>query len=538
MITAYEVSKNPGAVQSIQKQQGDQGILDQLDQIVGPMERRTAIDTAVAQQLDQWLTAAMGYVTDAQDERFERLRSGVQRPSKMEQARAVIADRLPTFVYYANYYRIRPRIHLKQLHQRVQAGDYDEEYDFGNLRLLDLLGLDAGDLAAMGDVSDPDAQDVEGQTHVQDQLDERMYRLNAAGVDLTQLVRNVWGDEDATLDFRIDGDYLKVVSRDDLGVEVELDQKSDGFRWLVSFYVVFRSQASGDLSNSILLLDEPGLSLHALKQQEFRRTVSQLAEDNQTIYTTHSPFMVGTDELDLVRIVDMKDREAGTRVHTKLIADDPRSLFPLQTALGYALSQSLFAQPKNLVLEGITDYFYVESMAEAFREASLTTLAPQIALVPAGDAGKVVYLSVLLQAQELKVAALLDSDQAGDHAPDRLWLSATQDHFVEMLGSRRIHRTKDYYRGEVTRPEIEDLLRDTLVRVARDELGWNVESTSNAQPQRPIADVFESEISDFSKSRLAKRFMRWLAAHEVADLTEPEREGWTSLFDAVNKSLR
>ena len=35
------------------------------------------------------------------------------------------------------------------------------------------------------------------------------------------------------------------------------------------------------------------LSLHGLKQRDFRITVSRLAKHNQTIYTTHSPFLVG-----------------------------------------------------------------------------------------------------------------------------------------------------------------------------------------------------------------------------------------------------
>src|SRR6185503_19840797 len=108
----------------------------------------------------------------------------------------------------------------------------------------------------------------------QERLDDRQYRLNAASVDLTRSIREVWGDDNVQLPLVPDGQYLKVVVVDDIGVEVELDQRSEGFRWLVSFFVVFKAHSDGDLKNAILLLDEPGLSLHALKQQEFRKTVS------------------------------------------------------------------------------------------------------------------------------------------------------------------------------------------------------------------------------------------------------------------------
>lgn len=66
------------------------------------------------------------------------------------------------------------------------------------------------------------------------------------------------------------GQYLKVVVEDELGVEIELDRRSEGYQWLVSFYVVFFAEPSGKHKNAILVLDEPGLSLHGLKQREFR----------------------------------------------------------------------------------------------------------------------------------------------------------------------------------------------------------------------------------------------------------------------------
>lgn len=137
---------------------------------------------------------------------------------------------------------------------------------------------------------------------------------------------------------------------------------------------------------------------------------------NQTIYTTHSPFLVGPDELDLVRVVEMVDRTVGTKIHTEVTSDDPAALLPLQEALGYDLAQSLFSQQRNLVLEGLTDYWYIDSIGQLLREAGIADLNDKIALVPAQSAGKVVYFATILYAHKLKVAALLDSDNAGDQA--------------------------------------------------------------------------------------------------------------------------
>ena len=279
------------------------------------------------------------------------------------------------------------------------------------------------------------------------------------------------------------------------------------------------------------MLDEPGLNLHGLKQRDFRETISRLAKKNQTIYTTHSPFLVGPDELDIVRVVDMMEREGGTKVHGSLSSGDPAALLPLQEALGYDLAQSLFAQTRNLVLEGLTDYWYVEAVAQLLRASGEATLDERIALVFANSAGKVVYYATILHAHKLKVAALLDSDVAGDQA-------AQQDTLVHTLGNKKILRTKDSYLGKVGKPEIEDLLRETLVKVALDDLGWDVAAKAAAQETRPLVDVFADEIADFSKYRLAKAFLRWAREHEASDLTGEERKQWVTLVTTINRALK
>jgi hypothetical protein len=240
---------------------------------------------------------------------------------------------------------------------------------------------------------------------------------------------------------------------------------------------------------------------------------------------------VGPSELDLVRVVEMVDRRVGTKVHSTITASDPAALLPLQEALGYDLAQSLFAQQRNLVLEGLTDHWYLDGVAELLREAGVVDLNENIAMVSADGAGKVVYYATILHAQKLKVAALLDSDASGDQA-------AKQDALVHTLGNKAILRTKDAYNGAVNNPEIEDMLRNTLVQVAKSSLGWDITAKAMAQPKRPIVDLFGAEISDFSKYKLAKAFLRWTRDHVAADLEEEERKQWKKLKEAINAALR
>lgn len=511
-----------------------------LAEITRGWSKTTTIKRERAQGLSAWLDKVLPLVDEgnaAEQQRHDKLVAAVEIEAAREAARMTLWERVPVFVLFNNYSRVRPLIHLDHLAQRIESNLLDDEqYDYGNVCLLKLLGFSARELSDFGKAPEPAAGDSSALKKYRSQLDERSYQLNAASIRLTDNIRSAWlpdakRDEADRLRVQADGQYLKVVVEDDLGVEIELDQRSEGFQWLVSFFVVFFAETAEKYANAILLLDEPGLSLHGLKQRDFRKTISRLAKANQTLYTTHSPFLVGPDELDLVRVVEMVTRRVGTKVHTKVIADDPAALLPLQEALGYDLAQSLFAQQRNLVLEGLTDYWYVEATAQLLRAGGMVDLNDKIALVPASSAGKVVYYATILHAQKLKVAALLDSDSAGDQA-------AQQETLVHTLGNKRILRTKDAYTGAVTKPQVEDLLRDTLVAVAKADLGWDVTSTATKQPARPIVDIFTAEIVDFSKYKLAKAYLRWTRDHEATDLSADEQSQWPTLINAVNKALK
>ena len=510
-----------------------------LDDVIGDWQvgtTRIAADRAT--ELRHWLDSALPFVDEkdaTEDARHTRLLEYTRIPEQRDVAVAKLKSRLPVFVYFNNYFRVRPNLHLRHLADRVQQNILDDDrYDYGNLCLLKLLGFTARELADLGAAPDP-GDDQEEFNRYRSQLDERGIQLNAASIRLTDEIRSIWNpdrsrSEADTVLILADGQYLKVVIQDELGVQIEVDQRSAGFQWLVSFFVVFFAEAKDAHANAILLLDEPGLSLHGLKQREFRQTISRLAQDNQTMYTTHSPFLVGPEELDLVRVVEMTDRDEGTKVHTTVTASDPAALLPLQEALGYDLAQSMFAQQRNLVLEGLTDYWYFEATAQQLRDADLAHLNERIALLPANAAGKVVYFATILHANNLKVAALLDSDNAGDQA-------AKQETLIHTLGNKNILRTGDVCPGAITKPEIEDLLRNTLVAMAQSKLGWDVTAVATKQPQRPIVDIFTAGISDFSKYRLAKAYLRWTREHSASDLTEDERSSWVKLIDRVNRAL-
>lgn len=499
----------------------------------------TLVKGDVAKGVKAWLESNLQYIDEEdtkEEKRYETLVSKINSGEEGDSVLQTLYERMPVFILFNNYFKVKPNIHLGHLAQRVEQNILDDEYyDYGNLCLLKLLGFSARELSELGAAASPDINNKDALKSYRDKLDSRSYQLNAASVRLTNEIRLVWAPnpdrpEADKLKVVADGQYLKVVVEDDLGVEIELDQRSEGFQWLVSFFIVFFAEAMDKHENAVLLLDEPGMSLHALKQRDFRDTISRLAENNQTLFTTHSPFLVGPDELDIVRVVEMTDRSVGTKVHTTLSSDDPAGLLPLQEALGYDLAHSLFAQTRNLILEGITDYWYLEATSELIRGADAKQgLNDKIALVFANSAGKVVYYATILHAHNLKVASLLDSDAAGDQA-------AQQETLVHTLGNKNILRTKDFC--SVPKAEIEDLLRDTLPTIVQSEFGVDVSKIVAEQSTRPIVDIIANEVDDFSKYRLAKSYIRWTREHGPDDLSKTELEEWTQLIETINKRLK
>jgi len=190
-----------------------------------------------------------------------------------------------------------------------------------------------------------------------------------------------------------------------------LKNRSKGFLWFFSFLVWF-SKIQGDKNSKyILLLDEPGLSLHASAQNDLLRFIDEkLAPDYQVIYTTHSPFMIDSLKLNEVRTVyDTQNPKVGSVVSDAVQEKDSDTLFPLQAALGYTIAQNLYVSPNNLLVEGISDLVYLNHFSTILKGMGRTGLADDVTIVPVGGADKIATFISLMRGNELSTVCLLDT---------------------------------------------------------------------------------------------------------------------------------
>lgn len=197
---------------------------------------------------------------------------------------------------------------------------------------------------------------------------------------------------------------------------VPFSERSAGFVWFFSFLVQF-TKIRKDLGNVIILLDEPGLTLHGKAQQDLQRYFKEkLKPHHQVMYSTHSPFMVPADNLSAIKVVEdvvehPKDKRPipkGTKVRSDVLVTDKDSLFPLQGALGYDITQTLFVGKHTLLVEGPSDILYLQALSDALKGRGKPGLDPRWTICPSGGIDKIQPFVSLFGGNQLHVAVLTD----------------------------------------------------------------------------------------------------------------------------------
>jgi predicted ATP-dependent endonuclease of OLD family len=352
---------------------------------------------------------------------------------------------LPKFLYFDDYKILEGKINLPALQQRASAKKLNDADETAQ-GLLQLSGTTLQEL-----MSDEGYETAKA-------------KLEAIGLSITQKVFDFWKqNQDLDVEFDLKNDakdsapynngvnlYIRIKNRRH-GVTVPFDQRSKGFIWFFSFLVWFdavQSRAATD-DSLILLLDEPGLNLHALAQADFLAYIRELSEQHQIVYSTHSPFMVDGARLDDVRVVEDRPKE-GTTVSGNLAGSSDESVFPLQAALGYSIAQNLFIAKKNILIEGPADLILLQHMGALLEAGGKQGLGDAI-LVPVGGLDKLATFVALLGSNKLKVAVLHDRAAAPHQKLDDLVRQ-------KLIERKRVLDFSMFLDPSPTEADIEDLL--------------------------------------------------------------------------------
>lgn len=370
----------------------------------------------------------------------------------------ILCSRLPKFLYFDEYYQMKGRDNIEALQERVTNKTL-EKPDYPLLGLISHARLNFDELL-----------NPERTRHLKNELE-------GAGNHLTRRIVKYWS-QNKHLKLKFDvrpaqpddpegmqngtniwGDVEDTVH----DVTTELGTRSKGFVWFFSFLAWYEQQCKAN-EPMILLLDEPGLSLHGRAQEDLLKYFdAEILGQHQMIYSTHSPFMVDSKKFERVRIVQDKSIEAadelpegerGTKVLTDVLKANEDSLFPLQGALGYEVHQTLFVGPNNLIVEGVSDLLYLQTISGVLGRQNRETLDERWTITPVGGSDKVpTFVSLIGANTKLKLATLIDYQKKDQQTIENLFKK-------KLLAKKSVHTFADY--TGTSEADIEDMFENSF----------------------------------------------------------------------------
>lgn len=396
-------------------------------------------------------------------------------PTDNAEVRKLMLAEMPSFVYYSNYGNLDAQIYLphaiKWLNNEEVAGIDNSAkvrtlrvlFDFVKLNPQEVLDLGKDPVRIVVDnygketTKQPTAEEIEKAT---EQKAARAILLNSASADLTRKFREWWKQGNYVFRFQADGEFFKIwVSDDKRPEEIELERRSTGLQWFLSFFLIFLVESQEAHKGAILLLDEAGQSLHPLAQKDLIAFFDNLAKTNQLIYTTHSPFLVDTSNIDRAKVV-YSDDNGLTVVSSDLRAADDKlnekSIYAVHAALGLSVSDILLQGCQPIIVEGPSDQHYFNAIKLYLIRNKKYAPNMELVFMPSGGVRGVAGVVSIVGGKDGELPlVILDADGSGKGAKDKLQ-SGLYKHNTDAIID--VGEFLDFDNGEV-----EDLLPPKLM---------------------------------------------------------------------------
>lgn len=259
-------------------------------------------------------------------------------------------------------------------------------------------------------------------------------------------------EENVQIKVLFKNDLIKILVKTNENT-TNISERSNGLRWYLNLFIDILANDIKD-TNVIFLLDEPGVYLHVNAQRELLRLFYDLCKnDNQVVYSTHSPYMIDSNNIINIRAIE-KDERGHTNIYNTAYDNKFNSvskretLSPLIQAIGADLRFNIGPQAEklNIVTEGITDYMYYTAMLYYFNIPE--EKMPYI--IPAVGAGNVNVIVSVLIGWGCDFKVILDYDKAGfvecEKLVDNLNLEVNKDIFFVNCKATYDNKDKEVYK--------------------------------------------------------------------------------------------
>ena len=340
---------------------------------------------------------------------------------------SILSPGIPKFIYFDEYPEMSSVVDIHQLSNYIKDGKIQRS----DQPIMDILKSADVNYSQMTNTSNPNDQGIQirwAENAIDKVLNETLKAWTQHKI--YSMESEILQENEGNLTLRI---YIKDCRKEEgYLTRKPFETESDGFKWFFSF-LMMQKHFYADNNDVVLLLDEPGLSLHAKAQEDLLGFFEkELAKRHQVIYTTHSPFMIDSNHLERVKLVEnqslkedsnqKKYRDLGTKVSSNPFKVSKESILPLQAALGYDISQNMLIGRNNLIVEGVSDKVYITTISRYFEKRGVERLDPAWTIVPAGDIDKVASFTRLFGAHTgLDLAVLVDAHKNGMQKIENLY---------------------------------------------------------------------------------------------------------------------
>lgn len=288
--------------------------------------------------------------------------------------------------------------------------------------------------------------------------------LKTLSKDVTQILNNTWKQrKNIKLNLHYKDTFIEILV-EEKDYQIDPKKRSEGLQWYFSFLINFRAKLH-TLKDNVILFDQPGDKLHPGGQRDLLARFEEMAEANQIVYSTHTPFMINKDYSERVRLITRPGDD--TKIINTLSKRDIFEDELLRNSLGLVLSDIAPVAEKNVLVEGLLDKVVLLEFIEKLKAFKFKINLNNAIFIPANGASKIPYYANFIKSNGLGVLAVFDNDTAGKNA-------------IKEIKTKKILESKEIIMAGLSNAKlqtIEDLLPKKLVEDAVNEIGTGLNSS-------------------------------------------------------------
>lgn len=203
---------------------------------------------------------------------------------------------------------------------------------------------------------------------LQDELGEKL------SDEVTTYLNERWVGHDISMKFHVQDERVTCNVLDNTNPNknrIPPSARSDGFKKLISFLLSLSvDYEKGEVSNSLLLLDEPEMFLHPEAQHNFRNELMTISSKNNNVVmiATHSMYMINKSHIDRCFGVDKKEDKIEKEFKTELELLSPDTMS--YARINFAIFNIPTAEYHN-ELYGLLHEKLIDSVEEPDKERSI-----------------------------------------------------------------------------------------------------------------------------------------------------------------------